>query len=207
MRTVVIGGASRSGKSTLANAIYQATKCRVIHIDHICGCLRKAHPDRFPEVDGFDAQCNEYREIIVRFIMKAGNEFDYVSVFESSYVDPETVARRLGEDEYVSLFLGYPRVDPEVKLRDMRTYGAQHPRCWTNSFPDDFLREQIGFCTELSVKHESDCSRLGLPFFDVSEAFVDAHNEARDYVLRKLEVGDGPGVRSSPPGDGEKGPG
>jgi hypothetical protein len=68
----------------------------------------------------------------------------------------------------------------------MRSYGAEHPHCWTNSFPDEFLHEQIRFCIDLSIRYEADCRRLGIPFFDTSEDFVTVHGRAKDHVLDRL---------------------
>jgi hypothetical protein len=188
MKTVVIGGASRSGKSLLAHAIYQATRCTVVHLDHICGAVRKAHPDKFIKRPPLDhpALLADYQAIIVRFLKNMGSEFDYVRVYESAFLDPDVVARELSGEGYISLFLGYPRVEPVRKFAELRAYGHTHPRDWTCSFPDEFLRDHVCYYTQFSAGQEELCGRLGIPFFDTSADFRGVLDAAKAHVLHRL---------------------
>ncbi|MGB6301210.1 MAG: hypothetical protein WBF90_34225 [Rivularia sp. (in: cyanobacteria)] len=177
MKTVVIGGVCRTGKSSLANKIFQNTKATVFHGDHLMNILYNGFPDsvkyKFPKV-------------LIKLIRNMGKEFNYTRIFESCHVNPILAKTKLNYPSYIFLFLGYPRVNLEKKLQELREYGANHPECWTNQHDDESLISHIKEYAQLSRKHQLKCQQAEIPYFDTSDNFNYVWNQAYDYVMDKL---------------------
>jgi len=188
MKTVVIGGATRSGKSLLANAIYQTTKCTVVHMDQILGSVRKGHPEKFPKsrTPGYHALQAEWQTVVIHFIQNMGKEFDYDRVFECQFLDPEEIARELAGESYIPVFLGYPRIDPAAKVQQIRSADRDRRDRWHHDVTDEQLLEHVRFYIDLSDQHERKCRDVGVPYFDTSEDFDSTFAAAREHVLERL---------------------
>ena len=122
MKTVIIGGVCRSGKSRLANMIFTNTKSTIIHADCLTNFLKNNVPEKFSidfQLDGvFRLDPSEI--IIKKLIRNMGKEFNYLKIVESSVIAPATVDRHFKSDRYISLFLGYPHIDVMQKLNQIR---------------------------------------------------------------------------------------
>ena len=115
-----------------------------------------------------------------------GKELNYTRIFESCHVDPIIFKSKLNYPNYIFLFLGYPQVYIENKIRELREYGANHPECWTNQHGDESLILHIKNYAELSREHQLKCEEVEIPYFDTSDNFDDVWNQAYDYVMYKL---------------------
>jgi len=51
MKTVIISGVCRTGKSSLANKLFQSTKSTVFHADTLKNTLKNNFPEVFKPVD------------------------------------------------------------------------------------------------------------------------------------------------------------
>ena len=108
MKTVVIGGVCRSGKSILASKIFHSTKATVFHADHLMNILYNNFPGSVK---------NRFPKVLIKLIRNMGKEFNYTRIFESSHIDPIVAKNKLNYPDYIVLFLGYPKVNIEKKLR------------------------------------------------------------------------------------------
>ncbi|MEO1428851.1 MAG: hypothetical protein AAFV71_07270 [Cyanobacteria bacterium J06633_8] len=120
MKTIVIGGVCRAGKSRLANRVFQDTKSTVFHTDNLMNILY----NHFSCLDP-----NEFPEVLIKLIINMGKEFKYTRIFESCHVDPIIAKSKLNYSSYIFLFLGYPQVKIDKKIRDLREYAAKHREC------------------------------------------------------------------------------
>lgn len=177
MKTVVIGGVCRTGKSRLANKVFQNTKATVFHGDHLMNILYNNFPDSVKD---------KFPKVLIKLIRNMGKEFNYTRIFESCHIDPIVAKSKLNYPSYIFLFLGYPQVNVEKKLQELREYGAKHPECWTNQHDDESLILHINNYAELSREHQFKCQQVEIPYFDTSDNFNYVWNQAYDYVIQKL---------------------
>ena len=177
MKTVVIGGVCRAGKSRLANKIFQNTKATVFHADHLMNILYNNFPDSVKY---------QFPKVLIKLIRNMGKEFNYTRIFESCHVDPIIAKTKLNYPSYIFVFLGYPQVKVEKKLQELREYGARHSECWTNQHDDESLISHIKEYTQLSREHQLNCQQAEIPYFDTSDNFNYVWNQAYDYVMQKL---------------------
>lgn len=182
MKTIVIGGVCRTGKSTLASKIFHNTKATVFHGDHLMNILYNNFPesvqDEYPKV--------LITKILIKLIRNMGKEFNYTRIFESSHIDPIIAKHKLNHPDYIFLFLGYPKVNIYKKLRELREYAAKHPHCWTHEYSDQSLILQIKNFIEISQQHQKKCDIAGIAYFDTSENFLEAWERAYGYVMKNL---------------------
>ena len=177
MKTVVIGGVCRTGKSRLGNKVFQNTKATVFHADHLMNILYNNFPDSVKD---------ECPKVLVKLIRNMGKEFNYTRIFESCHVDPMIIKSKLNSPNYIFVFLGYPQVNVDKKLQKLREYGAKHPECWTNQHDDESLIVYIKHFAEISREQQLKCQQAEIPYFDTSDNFNDVWNQAYDYVMLKL---------------------
>ncbi|AFY54713.1 hypothetical protein Riv7116_2187 [Rivularia sp. PCC 7116] len=177
MKTVVIGGVCRTGKSRLANKVFQNTKSTVFHGDHLMNIL-------YNNFTGLDK--NQFPKVLIKLIRNMGKEFRYTRIFESCHVDPIIAKSKLNCPSYIFLFLGYPQVNIDRKIRELREYAAKNPECWTHQHEDDSLISHIKEYALLSREQQIKCQQANIPYFDTSDNFNYVWNQAYDYVMQKL---------------------
>ncbi len=177
MKTVVVGGVCRAGKSRLANKVFQNTKATVFHADHLMNILYNNFPDSVKD---------KFPKVLIKLIRNMGKEFNYTRIFESCHVDPIIVKSKLNSPNYIFLFLGYPQVNIDKKLQELREYGAKHSECWTNQHDDESLILHIKHFAKISQEHQLKCQQVAIPYFDTSDNFNYVWNQAYDRVMRNL---------------------
>lgn len=188
MKTIIIGGVCRTGKSRLANMIFTNTKSTVIHADTLTNFLKNNVPEKF----GVDFQLDgilkpDPSEIILKkMIRHMGKEFDYLRIIESSVITPMTVNRHFRGDRYISLFLGYPHVDVTRKLDEIRQAASANPYCWSHKFCDRQMLAHIEHFKKLSAELQRSCQQFDLRFVDTSENWSEAIQVAYDFAIGQL---------------------
>ena len=185
MRTVIIGGAYRAGKSRLANLVFQNVRCTVIHLDAFSNAVRANYP--FTE-QLCEAELQGYCDtVIVKTIRNMGKEFGYLRVYDSSAISPSLVARRLLAIQPTILFLGYPNTTPDQKLAQVRTAATSDPCCWSHGMSDTELLKAMEKGIEFSQRTEKECRQYKFPFFDVSIDWRNTITEALNYILQHTD--------------------
>lgn len=180
---VIIGGVSRAGKSRLANLVFQQTRCTVVHLDSFANAVRNNYPApilTIREKEIFKDYCDT---VLVKVIRNMGKEFNYLRVYESSFISPKLIIQRLWYINPITLFLGYPNTAPERKLHEIRKAALDDPCCWSHKMEYLELLETVKSFISLSQAIEKDCVRYGLPFFDVSNNWHDTVEVALIHIL------------------------
>ncbi|NEP08341.1 MAG: hypothetical protein F6K25_14810 [Okeania sp. SIO2G4] len=98
-----------------------------------------------------------------------GKEFNYLCVYESSFISHKLIIQRLWYIKPITLFLGYLNTDPERKLHEIHKAALDDPYCWSHQMEDLELLRTVQSFISLSQVIERDCVRYGFPFFDVSD--------------------------------------
>jgi hypothetical protein len=188
MKTVIIGGVCRAGKSRLANTIFTNTKSTIIHADSLTNFFKNHVPERFSVDFQLDGRLKpDPSEIVIKkLIRNMGKEFDYLKIVESSVITPATVARHFQEDRYISLFLGYPRIDLWQKLNEIRQAAIEDRYCWSRQYSDREMIRYIKHFKQLSIEIERTCQQFNLQFVDTSEHWSNAIQTAYELITRQL---------------------
>jgi 2-phosphoglycerate kinase len=190
MKTIVIGGVCRAGKSRLANMLFRNTKSTVLHADVLTNFVKNNLSEQFR----VDIQLNgvlqpDPSEILVKKLIRhMGKEFDYLKIIESSVISPTTVNQHFRDDRYISLFLGYPRVDITQKLAEIRQAAIDNPHCWSHQYGDRDMLRYIKHFKQLSVEIQNQCQQFNIPFVDTSENWSEAIQAAYNLIMSQDEA-------------------
>jgi hypothetical protein len=184
MMLYLVGGASRAGKSLLARKLLAERGIPYFSLDILMMGLRDGHPafglnpETSAEVRG-EQLWPLVRAMAVNILEEARTHPTYL--LEGDELLPRRVAE-LCQDypgQIRACFIGYARLDPRDKLRDIRHCEAD----WGDYYGEEealaFLADQV----ELSRHLERECARYGLRYLDSSEDMMAAVTEATEYLI------------------------
>lgn len=169
-KNLIIGGVSRSGKSTLSKRL--SAELGISHIpgDALVSTLAKVFPQCGITHFGpsFQRMCEKLMPFVLELVRQLENE-SVRFVLDCYHILPESAAEESIREYCEVAFLGYPTADPEQKLKDIRQHA--HAPDWTLDIPDAEMRENIDKFIKESLFLQSECNRLGLMFVDTSKDF------------------------------------
>jgi len=183
MKSCIIGGAPRAGKSLLAKRLQKETGLSLISNDYLVSAMEGI----FPELDIRHGEAHRARtsEQVFPF-MKAylwlhsdwGRQ-DFI--LDTTHLTPAQLAESGMSKKYKTVFLGYPRLAPAEKLSLTRRHAAPSGD-WTNNVGDEELLKTLAELIALGKTLEQQCREHDIPFFDTSENFETALDEAYKYL-------------------------
>ena len=83
--------------------------------------------------------------------------------------------------KYNVLFIGYPTISPQEKLKAIRQFCGDSFD-WTNKTNDQVLLERLHKFIDISQKIKESCAKYNLPFFDTSDNFEQVIEEAHAFL-------------------------
>lgn len=188
MKTVIIGGVCRTGKSRLANKIFQSTKSTVFHADTLTNILKNNYPEVFKvdwELNGSPIK-EPSEKVLVKLIRNMGKEFNYIRIFDTSALDPLTAYKTFDSKNFIVLYMAYPIVEPYEKLEEIRNYARENSHCWSHKFNDNTMLKHIEHFKLVSRYIEMKCQETGITFYDTSTDFLRVFNQAYSDVMNQL---------------------
>jgi hypothetical protein len=168
----IVGGCSRSGKSTLAERMRTRHGVPWFPLDALKMGLYLGAPSYGVNPDDEDIETADLMWPIVtgalEHLIFDGRDY----LVEGVNLRPQTVAQFIIEtDEPVrSCFLGYPEAAIETKAMDVAQY-AGAPKDWLHRTGPDNVRRYLKASRSLSRVLRDDCAAIGLPFFDTGADF------------------------------------
>lgn len=132
----IVGGAARSGKSTLARKLVDELKIPYFSTDQILIGLEKG----MPQLGITHEQTTLERAPKLWPILKPMliNIYDSEPKYcvDGDVLLPEYIQELVQEIEYVKVaYVGYAHIDPQEKLRSIKGYDG--PNNWTLGMPDE----------------------------------------------------------------------
>ncbi len=179
----MIGGAPRSGKTTLARRMLAEHGVPYFSIDTLIASLASASPELGMRV------CDpalKRMEIVWPTIRKVANDVLQSGddlLLEGDVLLPKHLME-FGHGTYAGIkacFIGYADVDPVKKLRAIREHAADGID-WTEELDDARLLSLIGELRTFSEYLRRECCHYKIPYFDGSTCFASAIREAKTYL-------------------------
>lgn len=186
MKNIIILGASRAGKSTLAKSIAKKYwNYMVIDTDSVRDAFQRALPQN---------QINQYggegiKEDFPRFIQQllyweSYNNQEYNYIIDSADISPKKSIELFDFKSNIVLFLGFPKATTEEILKNCRTYDKENS--WSKMLNDVELIPYIEKAIEMSKKIQKECNEYGFKFFDTSYDRERVLNEALLYIEENM---------------------
>lgn len=184
MKHIIIAGASRSGKTTLA---LKLAKHGFIH--YKMDSIKRGIDDNFYE------KRDDWREISPKmthliWTIIEDSETDQIKgkefyVIDTCHVYPKDLYNKDIKNTII-IFLGYKDLDIYKKLEEMKKYDADNIWTKNQSDEDNLYNLELGVPYSKSVCEE--CLKYEIRYFDTSENFNEVINEAYHYLLKKSNI-------------------
>ena len=179
----IIGGASRTGKSTISRELMAETGIPCFSLDVLMMGLANGLPEY-----GINPEDPEFRNAakiwpILRSMLINMIEAGMDYIIEGYTILPEHVSeiQSVHPDQVKSCFIGYTRIDPEKKLEEIRIYSGL-PNDWAKSASDRDILELINRSIRYSAFLKEECEIFHIPYFDQSEDFIGTHRSILVYL-------------------------
>lgn len=179
----LISGASRSGKSKIANLLHQQTGISYLPLDSVM----MAFMHGVKEVGIHDKLWpHEIAEKLWGFLESFIYNLDYNEtdfIIEGEAMLPALLST-LSQDVLARMkvvFVGYESVDIEQKVNDCKTFN-QGSKDWLMNESDENIIKHIENMIGYSKKMKMECLKYRLPYFDTSENFKESVIEVLKYL-------------------------
>lgn len=169
MKNLVILGASRAGKSTLA---YEINKIYPNYQILTGDAIRRAFQDTFPQMEINNHSGKGMKEDFARFsacLFKThlkDNIGVYQYIFDSCDISVENAIRFFQDETNMIIFLGYSRLTPQEAFQNYRKYEKRTD--WTVRKTDEQLLAFAEEWVEKSKVFEEDCKKYHIKYVDTS---------------------------------------
>ncbi len=185
----VIGGASRSGKSTLAGKLKRQEGISSFSTDYLMGAFHHGLPElgiRY-ETDRMEKCLRIWPFIKALIAVTEMNETGYV--LEGDLLLPRLVASLQKEypEKIATCFIGYPDACPQQRLGMIRA-NPDKVNPWICRESDEYILGHIRREIEFSRMIREDCQRHGMKFFDTSLHFNSVVDDALLYLRKPLNL-------------------
>ncbi len=162
MKHIIVGGVPRSGKSILSNKLIKSYNLSRVPIDVIISSINNS----FSELNINANSYLQYPEKTVSFLnsmlSQIENEKKFYYIFDSCFFTPKELEKYIDHPCFKVLFLGYPNVTIEMKLKYISSY-AKENYCWMfeQNITIQEINERLSKYIQVSKKIQTECIKLG----------------------------------------------
>lgn len=154
-----IGGASRSGKTTVAKKLSGVLNLPLVNLDSMDRDLFKTGG----QIKFFrDRRTKTACARMVSELIKVNAD----CIVEGGWMDPEIAAKLYKSGAFHPAYCGYAGADPKDRLA---LYKANTSDNWFDKLPDGRALKWIKQQISGSRWYEKECARLNIPYFDFTD--------------------------------------
>ena len=163
---IIIAGASRSGKTTLATRLKDLG-----YIHYTMDSIKRGiYNGNFMEGKGSNWKevSPKMTKLIERLIQDNKEDINYnveFYVIDVGTIYPEDAVTLNKMDNVILMFLGYPDVDVSWKVHQMQKYDKAL-NSWTKNLPEDQITGMVNFSVGFSREVRKQCLENNIMFFD-----------------------------------------
>ena len=179
----LIGGLGCSGKTTLAWQLLKSENIPFFSLDYLMMGLHHGAPildvdPNQPEVVVTPKVWQVSKPMLVA-MLENGEEY----CVEGFAITPEHAGQlfKLFPDDLRACFLGYCTIDLEEKWRNEERYRQNNT--WLLELSEEEAIAELKTMQQQSILLREQCRQTGYPFFDTSQAFTQAIEQAARYLI------------------------
>jgi 2-phosphoglycerate kinase len=187
IKGIVIGGASRAGKTILAQRVAKHFQISRIPGDSFITSFETAFPQlSIGHMLPHSVTSANIAPFFNNFWRTATYDEDGLSfVFDTAHLRPDGIDFKALKGRVAFVFLGHPDITPQDMLIRVRANKSANE--WTHKHTDTDLLEWFSWFIDVSKEIKAQCSSYGLPFFNSGTDFWGAHEEAFSYILDLMD--------------------
>lgn len=184
---IIIAGASRSGKTTLATRLKDLG-----YIHYTMDSIKRGiYNGNFMEGKGSNWKevSPKMTKLIERLIQDNKEDINYnveFYVIDVGTIYPEDAVTLNKMDNVILMFLGYPDVDVSWKVHQMQKYDKAL-NSWTKNLPEDQITGMVNFSVGFSKEVRKQCLENNIMFFDTGYN----QKEVLDEIYKKIQLMNG----------------
>ena len=176
-KSIIIAGVPRSGKTQLSRRLAKETSMSHCSVDAFVSAFEVAYPDM--DLTGVTIRPGDLNKKMDKFFFSFIEEMDYEKIpfiLDTCHTMPSRFTERNLLDKYNIIFIGYTDIKVEDKLKIIRKYSDEFD--WTNKRDDADISKLIEEFIDVSKMIKKECLEHNIPYFDTSENFEDAIDQA-----------------------------
>lgn len=186
-KLIIVGGAPRSGKTTVARELSEELKLSRISIDSIVHAFEKTQPEAKIRHLGEDdwGVCDRVAPFLVeqtRWHIQHGIPV----IVDGYHLKPETISSNWEDFSFRAVFMGYPNSSGGEQLKTIR--GNEKSGDWTLEISDSELLKLLDRFVESSRQFQRMCLQAELPFIDVGCDIESGVQRAKE-ILKEIKQG------------------
>lgn len=179
-KNIVILGAARSGKSTLAKILQEEYNYSIISIDSFVSALRDAFPELGITHSNTENKFKLLPQFVYSYMKKIIKEYpNQKFVLEGWHVYPDDMAKLFANDDVKMICLGYNEISCDEALTLIRV--NENANSYTKNMSDDEVKRLILNHIEYSRILKEKCIDYGIEFWDTS---FDREKKLKEIVKR-----------------------
>lgn len=185
----LVSGASRSGKTIIANTILKQRHIPYMSLDWLVMGFTNGIPEYGIHDRLFPDEIADKIWAFLKAMCECMLFSDIDYVIEGEAILPELVRELLDEypDKIKICFVGYTHIDTDAKLREIRTY-SDGKDDWLTKEPDDSICTHIDNMVTHSRRIKDSCEKYDLCYFDTSTNFMGALEKATKHLFPEIET-------------------
>lgn len=163
LKNIYLVGPSRCGKTTAATKLSEKYGYTHIIMDAVIETMSEIAPQLGIKHGNLDSEA--FRNFLKSY---SANVFKYTkhNIIDLEVLDPDFAKSMINDDESTVIYMGYPSITPEEKLKQMRQYDSEFD--WTRNLSDEKLIELLRMHIETSKAIQKDAMKHGFEFIDTS---------------------------------------
>lgn len=163
LKNIYLVGPSRCGKTSTASFLQNEYGYNHIIMDAIIETMSEVAPHL--GIRHGNLESKEFKDFLASY---SRNLFKYT---KPNIIDLETLSPQFGktlidESESTIIYMGYPNISAEEKLKQMRQYDTKFD--WTRNLSDSELLDLLNTHIETSKKVQCEATQYGFEFIDTS---------------------------------------
>jgi adenylate kinase family enzyme len=186
MKSIILAGASRSGKTTIARRLKQKTGFSLVSGDALVSTFGSIFPQLgIAHENKHEVTTKNLQDFIIVYLNHLVTYENIPFIFDTFHLTPEQVIEFKLNEKYEVAFFGYPDITAEEKFKNIRNHKTAHYD-WSDECSDESLLAQIETFIERSKIIRDSCEKLGLNFIDTSRDFKPTLDNAFNNILKNI---------------------
>lgn len=182
-RNIIILGAARAGKSTLAQILHKEYNYSIISIDAFVSALKDAFPELGITHSNTENKFQRLPPFVFSYMKKIIYEYPEENfVLEGWHVYPKEIKKLCSKLNVKIICLGYTKTNPTDVLTKIRENEKENS--YTKEMSDEKVKELIVNHIEYSKILEKQCNENNIKFYDTS---FDRDNVLKD-IIKDLKI-------------------